>query len=213
MAARNAMSARLDHITIIAPSLDIGASFVFRALGVSTETGRAHPGMGTHNRLLSLGTDTYLEVIAVDPAAPPPARPRWFGLDSLTNASAPRLAAWVAGTNNIAAAAVPELGVVETMYRESVSWQMTLTADGSTPLLGAAPALMQRRAGVHPASRLQDVGCRLRRLVIRHPSAETVRSLLARIKLEQPPRVEVQQGDVCHLVAEIDTPNGTRAVG
>jgi len=32
----------------------------------------AHPLMGTHNRLLALG-DLYLEVIAVDPAAQPPA--------------------------------------------------------------------------------------------------------------------------------------------
>lgn len=207
------MSARLDHITVISPSLDIGAGFIYRTVGVRTETGRTHPSMGTHNRLLSLGADTYLEVIAVDPSAPPPARPRWFGLDSLAIAAAPRLAAWVASTNDIAAISVPELGTVETMYRESVSWQMTLTADGTSPLLGAAPALIQRRPGVHPASRLQDVGCRLRRLVIQHPSPEKVRSLLARIKLKQLPKVEVHQGDACTLVAEIDTPNGPRTVG
>lgn len=206
------MSARLDHITVIAPSLEIGASFIYRALGVSTEAGRNHPGMGTHNRLLSLGADTYLEVIAIDPAAPPPARPRWFGLDGLTGASRPRLAAWVANTDDIAALSVPELGVVETMHRESVSWQMTLTADGSIPLLGAAPALIQRPPGVHPASRLQDVGCRLRRLVIHHPSPEVVRSLLVRIRLRQLANIDVQQSEACTLIAEIDTPTGRRTV-
>jgi hypothetical protein len=207
------MSASLDHITVISPSLEIGASFVYRALGVSTEIGRTHPSMGTHNRLLSLGADTYLEVIAVDPTALAPPRPRWFGLDSLTTASAPRLAAWVARTADIAAISLPELGVVETMHRESISWQMTLTADGSTPLLGAAPALIHRQPGTHPASRLQDVGCRLRRLVIQHPCPEIIRSLLARIELRQLPKVEVQQGDACALLAEIDTPSGRRTLG
>ena len=33
------------------------------------ESGGRHPHMGTHNRLLSLGPDLYLEVIAVDPDA------------------------------------------------------------------------------------------------------------------------------------------------
>ena len=38
--------------------------------------------MGTHNRLLGLGTNVYLEVIAIDTEAAPPARPRWFSLDT-----------------------------------------------------------------------------------------------------------------------------------
>lgn len=207
------MSARLDHLTVVSPSLDIGASFVHHALGVSTEAGRAHPGMGTHNRLLSLGADTYLEVIAIDPAAPPPGRPRWFALDQLTAASPPRLATWVASTPSIATDAVPEQGAVETMHRESVSWQFTLTADGSLPLHGAAPALIQRPPGPHPASRLQDVGCRFLRLVILHPDPESVRALLARIELAPVPSVEVRPGDACRLVAEIDTPRGPRTLG
>lgn len=36
---------------------------------------------GTHNRCLGMEDGIYLEVIAVDPEAPPPSRPRWFGLD------------------------------------------------------------------------------------------------------------------------------------
>jgi hypothetical protein len=36
-------------------------------LGVSLEAGGRHSAFATHNRLLSLGPDCYLEVIAVDP--------------------------------------------------------------------------------------------------------------------------------------------------
>lgn len=42
---------------------------------------KPHPQFGTHNRCLGMEDGIYLEVIAVDPEAPPPSRPRWFGLD------------------------------------------------------------------------------------------------------------------------------------
>jgi hypothetical protein len=37
--------------------------------------------MGTHNRVMGLYGGLYLEVIAIDPSAAAPDRPRWFGLD------------------------------------------------------------------------------------------------------------------------------------
>ena len=37
--------------------------------------------MGTHNRVLGMAGGMYLEVIAIDPDAAAPERPRWFGLD------------------------------------------------------------------------------------------------------------------------------------
>jgi hypothetical protein len=60
--------------------------------------------MGTHNRLFSIASArfarAYFEIIAIDPAAPPPARSRWFDLDApaLREALArgPQLIHWVA---------------------------------------------------------------------------------------------------------------------
>ena len=43
--------------------------------------GGSHPGLGTHNALLSLGDESYLEIIAPDPTQPKPDHPRIFGLD------------------------------------------------------------------------------------------------------------------------------------
>src|SRR3954463_1135373 len=65
------MAARLDHITVVAPSLEVGAAYVGAALGVVPGPGRTHPGMATHNLLLALGSDVYLEVISADPGAVP----------------------------------------------------------------------------------------------------------------------------------------------
>ena len=61
------MIARLDHITVVAPSLGAGSAYVEAALGVSPGAGRKHPGMATHNLLLALGSSVYLEVISADP--------------------------------------------------------------------------------------------------------------------------------------------------
>ena len=78
---------RIDHIAVTAPSLALGAAWLEQVLGVAPQPGGEHPLMGTHNVLLRLGDDVYLEVIAADPRAAAPARPRWFGLDALEPAS------------------------------------------------------------------------------------------------------------------------------
>ena len=203
----------LDHITVVAPSLEAGAGFVRESLGVEPHAGRVHPSMGTHNQLLRLGDTVYLEVIAADPDAPPPSRPRWFGLDCVSTATPPRLAAWVASTDDIVGVAVPELGAVQTMRRAHHVWQMTLTADGQLPLAGAAPLLIQRAPGAHPAGALPEAGLRLRWLRVHHPEPARVSALLATIRLAAQPEVTVVHGDTCALVAGIDTPSGPRQLG
>src|SRR3954447_8836016 len=101
---------QIDHLVVSAPTLAAGAAWARSAIGADPRPGGRHVRMGTHNLLLGLGPDAYLEVIATDPAAPPPGRPRWFGLDDLAPDAAPRLAAWVIRTVDVGtvAAASPE---------------------------------------------------------------------------------------------------------
>ena len=169
--------------------------------------------MGTHNLLLSLGSSVYLEVVAIDPDAAPISRPRWFGLDVIAPDPRARLAAWVANTDSIHLHASPELGVVEPMEREGLTWQMTMTSDGNPPLSGAAPLLIQRATNFHPASRLPDPGLRLRGLRIRHPYPDQVARVLERLELPDTPLVSLEQAAACSLYAEIETPLGLRALG
>ena len=149
------MAARLDHITVVAPSLEVGSTYVEAALGVSPGAGRTHPGMATHNLLLALGSDVYLEVISIDPSASPIDRPRWFGLNQVRAGSKARLAAWVASTDDIDNAAVPDLGDVETMRREA---HLADDRESRRPRAArrrgpaADPALIERASGRRAAA-------------------------------------------------------------
>ncbi|OYW58048.1 MAG: hypothetical protein B7Z31_08625 [Rhodobacterales bacterium 12-65-15] len=91
---------RIDHLAVVAGRLGDGVALVEQALGVTMAGGGKHALMATHNRLLGLG-DLYLEVIAPDPNAPAPDRPRWFDMDRFTGP--PRLTHWIAATDDLAA--------------------------------------------------------------------------------------------------------------
>ena len=206
----------LDHLVVTAPTLESGTDWVQRELGVTLQQGGEHPTMGTHNRLLRLGETTYLEVIAVNPAAPKPERPRWFGLDGLSPAS-PRLAAWVARTPDIETtftACAKPLGAILPMHRGELRWRISVPDDGVPTLGGIVPALIEWATQPHPAAKLPDSGCTLLRLEGFHPDKTNARTVLESIRadglLELHP---LPASDKPRLVAHVLTPGGTRVLG
>ena len=208
------MRCAIDHLVVTAPTLASGAEWVARTLGVEPGAGGAHPRMGTHNLLLRLGEATFLEVLAPDPAAAHPARRRWFALDELGPDDAPRLAAWVARTDDLHAC--PEellalLGPVEPMTRGTREWLITIPPDGSLPLGGALPMLIEWQSPRAPAGAgLPESGCTLSGLGLRHPQAGRLNELLSLAGLAD--HVAIGTG-APGLWADIATPSGLRRLG
>jgi hypothetical protein len=146
----------LDHLVIAVDDLAQGVRWCEGVLGVSPGPGGRHPTMGTHNRLLRLvvpgGPPAYLELIAIDPQAPAPAHPRWFGLDRRPPGRPPQLVHWVLRCDDLAARhaawvqAQADPGPPQAASRDTpqgrLSWELTVPADGEPGCRGALPALI-----------------------------------------------------------------------
>lgn len=151
---------QFDHVAIAARSLAEGADWLEARLGLRPEPGGKHPLMGTHNLLLSLGPREYLELIAIDPEAPAPDRPRWFGLDSFDGP--PRIAGWAVRQSPLQA---PPGTTVTAASRGALSWRITIPDSGQMARGGAEPMRIAWD-GSHPADSLPDRGLRLVRLAV-----------------------------------------------
>jgi hypothetical protein len=206
----------LDHIVVTAPNLKSGVEWVRDALDATPEYGGVHSRMGTHNCLLNLNDQTYLEVIAPDPNAPQPKRPRWFELDNLERDSPPRVAAWVARTTDIYAtvcASSEPLGVIEPMSRGDLNWLITVTQDGALTLGGIAPILIEWHVPAHPSAGMRDSGCRLLRLELQHCERARVDNLLQSLGIENKVDVTPLVGEaVPRLAATIRTSSGDKVL-
>jgi hypothetical protein len=160
-----------DHLVVACRTLEEGAAWIESQLGVATVAGGKHALMGTHNRLLSLGPRRFLEVIAVDPDAPPPGRPRWFDLDApamrASLAAGPQLIHWVERTDDIDLALrdYPETVEVLALSRGPYRWRIGVPPDGRRPGGGTMPTLIQWEGSLHPADALPASGCRLERFI------------------------------------------------
>lgn len=205
----------LDHLVLAARTLEEGAHWLEERTGVPTVPGGRHACMGTHNRLMSLGEDAYLEVIAIDPEAPEPARPRWFALDTEPMrsrlAQGPALVHWVARTAGLDAArevAPGEVGEILALSRGAYRWRIGVPADGSLPGGGAFPTLIQWEGGRHPAQDLQPAGCALESLHVRAPDWQEIGATVARLGLGTSGPVHFAPAEAVGLSAILRTPRG-----
>jgi Glyoxalase-like domain len=206
----------LDHITIVAPTLEEGAAHVHDDIGIDMPAGGRHPEMGTHNLLLRLGDDVFLEVIAVDPAAARPAGPRWFGLDDDAAVRAAwtdgrRLRGFVARTDDfdgILGAHGDLLGRRTSVSRGDRHWAFSVRADGRLPAGGAVPSVIDWGPRGWPAPDMSDLGAMLVGFEIEHPDPAWLEDLYARLNFTNPP--VVRRGAEIRLRAMIDTLGGVR---
>jgi hypothetical protein len=207
---------KLDHITVIAPSLAEGVLHVRNCLDLDVPFGQRHAYMGTYNHLLQLGDTVYLEIVALDPEANAPSRPRWFGLDDQNKVRSDwdedrRLRGWVARTDMIDAIIAGRgdiFGAKVPLPAVNSSFDFTIPNDGSLPLDGAAPSIIDRRGKPRSMATIADLGARLRSFTVEHPDPAALEVLYRTLTVDRPP--EIRRGPKLRYRAQIETPAGLR---
>jgi hypothetical protein len=217
--------ARLDHLVIVAQTLEQGVAWCERVLGVTPGPGGTHPLMGTHNRLLRIATvdypRAYLEIIAPDPAAHAQARrpgSRWFDMDDgklmhEVQEHGPRLVHFVANVPDVALAASAWAGLgidrgealqaSRMTAKGLLQWRITVRGDGRRLFDGCLPTLIEWE-DVHAAAGMGESGLALQSLQVTHPDAPRLQEAFEAIGLHG---VAVGQGPA-NLCATLLTPKG-----
>lgn len=200
-------TATIDHIILGASDLDAAMQDFAQRSGVRPQFGGVHPGGGTRNGIVSLGSGRYLEIIAPDPAQD---TSKGFAAE-LAALKRPTVVGWAVGTNDSArlaatlkrlgrAARDPSPGARTRPDGVALSW---VTFD----LIGVddkvAPFFIEWRSSDHP-SRTAPAGCRLHDFLIEASDPGPLRKLVAALRLP----VRVKRAGQARLVLAADCPKG-----
>jgi len=209
------MDLALDHLLYAGPDLERLEREVARVAGVPPAPGGRHDGMGTHNALVGLGHEAYLELIAPDPE-----QDGGPFATSLAGLKATELHAWCVRTDDLdaLAARVEASGLGATrraMSRatpdgEELHWELLVPS--GHPWAGAAPFFIAWGETPHPSRRLTGP-VRLRGLDVVHPAGNELSAWLADVGLPVGEgAIRVASGKSRALRAELTGPRGPFAL-
>jgi hypothetical protein len=226
------MNSQIDHLVVMASSLEAGVAWCEATLGITPAAGGEHDKYGTHNRLFKIASPkhplAYFEIIAINPDAATAKRSnvaRWFDMDdkALQKAVAqePRLITFVASTDDIKAARHAlrtqeiERGQIVHASRKSnkgtLNWQITVREDGERLFNGCLPTLIQwgkpdaaEPLRLHPRNSLPRSGVTLQNIAISHPSGPKLQAAYEAIGLQG---IAIETGPA-NINATLQTPKG-----
>jgi hypothetical protein len=212
LANENLTTARdaIDHLLLGTPDLDLGIRLVKAQTGLSPVPGGSHPGVGTWNALLPMGSQ-YLEIIAPDPAQTVFS----YSID-LRKLKKPSLVAWAAlskdmnGTVGIAkAAGLTLMGPAEgSRVRpdgKTLNWRkLSIKNTLAGPIIDPVPFFIEWGRGVPHPSKDAPTSCRIESLRFEHPEPAKLMDLLQKLGL----KAEVDRAGEPRLIASLHTPMG-----
>ena len=194
----------IDHVILGIANLEAGIRSFAERTGATAEIGGQHPGRGTQNALASLGSPTYLEIIA-PVSGPPP------GMEALSNLNELTPVGWAIGTRDLDATkarleaagftvSAPRPGSRVKPDGQRLEWR---TAGVEIPG-GLTPFLIEWGAQTaHPSTTSPD-GCTLESLEIHSPQAESLLKLVKELSLDAEARIS----DAEKMIFTLQCPRG-----
>lgn len=230
------MKTQIDHLVVVAQTLELGVQWCEATLGIIPGPGGEHTQYGTHNRLFKIAPPSYplayFEIIAINPSAKRSGNTsakRWLDMDDArlqaAVALAPQLVHFVASTDDLQAARAalkaqgidrgPAVQASRHSRRGVLQWQISVREDGQRLFDGALPSLIQwgkpdaaEPLRLHPRNTLPRSGVTLQGLAISHPTAPKLQAAYEAIGLTG---VVVSAGPA-NLIATLHTPKGVVAL-
>ena len=204
--------AAVDHLLLGVSDLDLGIDWAEPRTGIRAAAGGIHPGVGTRNALLPLGTARYLEIIAPDPLQ----SDYRFPVDVRT-LTEPRLITFAVATSDIENMATIARGAGHTVVGPTRGSRVT--SSGATLRWKTLRVLNRFGSGViepvpffiqwdhdtpHPASNA-PAGCELESLEFQHPHPGDLQDFLAALGVD----AKVSEATVARIIATLKTPRGS----
>jgi len=201
----------VDHLLLGAADLNQGLVLVKEKTGLSPVIGGSHPGVGTRNALLSLGSRQYLEIIAPDPA-----QQVFMYQTDLRELQEPRLITWAAATRDIGTTAQrarhaglevigPRDGSRKKPDGEVLHWKtLGIKNSFTSSAVAPIPFFIQWGEGVQHPSQDAATSCRLESLEFVHPESAQVAEMLRKLGI----KAKVKPGQEARLTATLRTPEG-----
>lgn len=197
--------AQIDHIMLGIDDLDRGIDSFEQLTGVRPVYGGKHP-RGTHNALVSLGDGTYLEIIAVQRGATPPAEPA--GLTELHTLTP---VGWAVSSKDSAQlrsrltsagmpVTEPGAGSRTTPAGTTLSWQTFNLKDR----FDEAPFFIVWSPQTAHPSTTSPTGCKLQRWSIAGPHRKNLEQLRTTLDL----RIEIAEAPSTALRLSLNCPKG-----
>lgn len=175
------MFARFDHLVVGIRSLSEGIGQFKRLVGLEAAAGGTHPGRGTENALVSLGSAEYLEIIA------PRAEARLSDADAkLRELDRLTIVTWAVAVDNADdaremlkgagfATTVPQQGSRLTPSGERLDWEVFRLSDAK--IVGAPFFIEWGDVASHP-SKTAPSGCVRERFQIQTPASGRLSAML-----------------------------------
>lgn len=204
----------LDHLIVAGPDLEAVAAWLLSGTGLSATPGGRHPGQGTHNALVGLGADAYLELMAPDPEGEVTGTYR----RSIAHLRSPELFTWCASTDDGAAlvARAEALGLSthllegsrRTLAGAELRWRLVIL--GGHGFGGHVPFFIDWLDTPHPAASLARQAA-LIELRLEHPDPTGLTNLLTALGLRPTAApLLVARSDAASLKASLATAEGIR---
>ena len=200
--------ASLDHMTLIAPSIERGIEVFESLTGVHATEGGKHSVNGTANALASLGDQRYLEIMCPDPDGPPAGS---LGAQIAT-VGAPRFVNYLVRSYNVDAVGVaaerfglridPDFVMSrETLEGQTLQWRIGVVAGHDFgPIV---PHFIDWMDSPHPTADCAQ-GCSFVSIRALTPDVEELGAIHSALGID----VDVVAGDSHGLEVVIDSPKG-----